>query len=145
MSWTGGGVLWAWRSGQHSLLSSRPCLQGAAALQYCCRVVVCCGLLEGCEVAGPRDAGSPGTAGLWWYRSGASLESSRALAVVSTAGLLAGPCRKFPVAQGLRRKVRRRPDLGTRLCQEEGSPLSWGDPVQEGRAAGGADWARGGS
>lgn len=34
---------------------------------------------------------------------------------------------------------------GTRLCQEEGSPLSRGDPTQEGRAAGGADWTRDGS
>lgn len=70
-----------------------------------------------------------------------------ATAVVSTAGLglLAGPCRKLPAAQGLERRMLRRPDLGTSLCQEEGSPLSWGDPVQEGRAAGGADWARGGS
>lgn len=65
--------------------------------------------------------------------------------MVSTAGRLEGRCRKFPAAQGLGRRVLRRPGPGTRLCQEEGSPLSLGDPAQEGRAAGGADWTRGGS
>jgi hypothetical protein len=94
---------------------------------------------------GLRVVGGSETEGLWGFGSGASLESSGALAVVSTAGLLAGRCRKFPAAQGLGRRVRQRTDLGTRLCQEEGSPLSRGDPVQEGRAEGGASWARGGN
>lgn len=76
-----------------------------------------------------RIWGIPGV--LWGVGSGFYLGAPR------------GPCRKFPAAQSLGRRVRQRPDLGTRLCQEEGSPLSWGDPAQEGRAAGGADWARG--
>lgn len=141
---TGYEVLWTRRSGSIHSCQASPVYRGciAAMLQQGSGVLY--RLLDSGEAAesqGRQCLGTGRAEGIWDI-PGVFWRRWQWFPPRGSSWVRAG---KFPTAQGLGRRVWRRPDLGIRLCQEEGSPLSLGDPAQEGRAAGGADWARGGS
>lgn len=92
------------------------------------------GLPDCLRAAGPRDRRCPGTAGLWQHGSGASLESTgvEVLAVVSSAGRLAGLFRKFPAAQGLGRRVLWRPGRAPASARRRGARCPGVTPRRKG-------------